>query len=69
MRGCFCPTEFHQAVADKFLEEPKWVPKQTGTKMPFFKDHKMGPQKGYSQEFVFPRFWRSAGELFGVNYF
>ena len=24
-------------------------------------------QKGYSQEFVFPRFWRSSGELFGVN--
>ena len=21
----------------------------------------------YSQEFVFPRFWRSLGELFGVN--
>ena len=24
-------------------------------------------QEGYSQEFVFPRFWRSSGELFGVN--
>ena len=24
-------------------------------------------QKGYSREFVFPRFWRSSGELFGVN--
>ena len=26
-----------------------------------------GGQKGYSQEFVFPRFWRSSGELFSVN--
>ena len=26
----------------------------------------LGPER-YSHEFVFPRFWRSAGELFGVN--
>ena len=26
-----------------------------------------GGQKKYSQEFVFPSFWRTLGELFGVN--